>query len=115
MDSSESIMSYVNRLRELENKLAEIGSHEKDKEKGRALLRGLRDEFNITAEVIRATDKSIPEAISLLVIQEATITKKEDANGNSDSAFIVNKLEKSCYYCNKKEISSTSASTIHNE
>lgn len=101
-ETSETVMSYASKLRELENKLAEIGSPVTDKEKRRALLRGLREELNVTAEVIRATDKSLVESISLLVVQEETNEKKEDKIENYDSAFIVNKKERRCYYCNKK-------------
>lgn len=34
MESSETVMSYVSRLRELENKLAEIGSPVDERENG---------------------------------------------------------------------------------
>lgn len=68
MRSTEKIMAYVNRLREIENKLAEIGHPVSDKDRRRTLLRGLRTDFAVTAEVIRATEKTINEAISLLVV-----------------------------------------------
>lgn len=42
------------------------------------------------------------ESISFLVVQEATNEKKEDKFGNNDSAFIVNKKQRICYYCNNK-------------
>lgn len=67
------------------------------------MLRGLREEFCVTAEVIRATDKSITESISLLVVQEATVEERETKIENNDSAFMINEKERRCYYCDKKE------------
>lgn len=48
-------MQYVNRMQELENKVTSVGHSVINYEKKRVLLRGLLDEFNVTAEVIRAT------------------------------------------------------------
>lgn len=102
METSETIMSYVSKLRELENKLAEIGNPVSEKEKRRALLRGAREELKLSVEVIRATDKTLAESISLLVVQEGKAEKKENNNKSHDSAFITYKKERTCYYCNKK-------------
>lgn len=73
MTGDEKVMSYVNRLKILENKLAEIGHIVDDDEKRRALLKGLREEFSVTAAVIRATEKGIGKAIGELVTFEATL------------------------------------------
>lgn len=54
MEQSKTVMSYVNILRELENKLSELVSSVKDMKNVRVLLLGLRDEFSVTAEDIRA-------------------------------------------------------------
>lgn len=90
MESSETVMSYVSKLLELENKFGEIGCPINDKEKCWALLRGLKEEYKVIAEVVGATNKSPSGAISLLVVQEAAIKKKESKQ-EVDSAFIINK------------------------
>lgn len=68
MDLNKNVMRYVNLLRELENILSESGSHISDKEKSLALISGLRKEFSVSVEVIRATNKLFPESIQLLVV-----------------------------------------------
>lgn len=64
-------MQYANRIKELENKLMAVGHVVRDAERKRVILRGMRIEFAMTAGVIRATGKTIHEAIGLLLIQEA--------------------------------------------
>ena len=61
-------MSYGNRLIAIESDLASVGHTVFEKEKQRALLRGLRDEFGITDRVIRALDSSFNESFSKLVL-----------------------------------------------
>lgn len=50
--SSEAVMEYVNRLNEIENKLASVGLRGKDIERKRALLRGSREEFFIVKKFL---------------------------------------------------------------
>lgn len=53
MKPSESVLEFRARLSELESQLGGIGYNTSEAEQLRALLRGLRDEFGVTAEVIR--------------------------------------------------------------
>lgn len=70
MRSDERMMGYVNCITELENKLAGVGHMIEETEKKRVLLRGLLEEFHVTAEVIRATELSFDGAFSRLVTTE---------------------------------------------
>ena len=72
MENGEKIMEFVNRLQDVENKLIGIGQLLSQDNQRRFLSRGLRPEFDITAEVIRGTDKSIADAISQLLVFEAS-------------------------------------------
>lgn len=72
MTATEKVMEYVNRLKELENKLTDMGHNISDTEKRRTLLRSLRPEFDVTVEVICVTGKSVAEAISQIIVVEAT-------------------------------------------
>ena len=80
MATGEKIMEFVNRLQDVENKLIGIGQLLSEDDKRRCLLRGLRSEFAITAEVIRGTDKSISDAISQLLVFEASQIQEGKAN-----------------------------------
>lgn len=71
MKPTEKVLQFVNLMIELESKLAGVGHPLSDADKKRALLRGLRSEFAVTAGVIRATEKSFNDAVGLLVIVEA--------------------------------------------
>ena len=102
MRTSEKVMQYVNRLRELENKLIEIGHTLSDKDKRRTLLKGLRPEFSVTAEVIRATEKNIGQAISMLVVHEASLEKGDDDEEISEKALTTQSSDKICYHCGRK-------------
>ena len=72
MGNDEKVMSYVNLLVSMENDLAAIGHSIDEKEKKRSLLRGLREEFQTTAKVIRAVDMSFTRAVSELLIEEGS-------------------------------------------
>lgn len=105
MQPSEKVMQYVNRMKELENKLMAVGHAVKDAEQKRVLLRGLRDEFAVTAGVIRATNKSLQEAIGLLVIQEAdSSTMDKSSTVKTEQAFPVQRSnrDRECYFCGQK-------------
>lgn len=71
-------MAFVNQLQEIENKQSEVGHHISNKEKLRALLRGLRSEFNVSAEVIRATEKPFNEAAAQLILHEVGKEQKPE-------------------------------------
>ena len=56
-------MMYVNRLKVHENTLAEVGHSPSPHHERKALLKGLREEFAASAAVVRATNKTVSEAI----------------------------------------------------
>ena len=104
MGDSEKVMAYINRMTELENKLSSVGHTLTDADKKRAMLRGLRGEFKVIAGVIRATEKSVQDAIGLLFVQEA------ENNAINSSAVKKNvqvfKAEhggrkRTCFFCKK--------------
>ena len=72
MANGEKIMEFVNRLQDIEKKLIGIGKLLSEDDKRRCLLRSLRPDFAVTAEVIRGTDKSIADAIFQLLVFEAS-------------------------------------------
>ena len=96
-------MKYVNRLKEVENKLSEIGHVLNVEEKHRTLLRGITDEVAVTAAVIRGTDKRLTEAIAQLFVYEATIA--EDISHSSEShgtkALATTREGDSCTHCGR--------------
>lgn len=103
MPEYEKIVRYVNRLREVQNKFAEIG-HKPETDERRVLLRGLREEFSITAEVIRGTDKKIENSVALLVVSEATISDGSNSNTpTNNSQALTTQTEKNCSHCGRKE------------
>ena len=105
MRPSEKVMQYVNRMKELQNKLTAVGHTVDNAEKKRILLRGLRAEFAVTVGVIRATEKSVQDSVGLLVIHEAEGTvSKVNAPAKLEQAFPVTNSgrNKECYYCGKK-------------
>lgn len=56
---SERVMQYMNRMKELENKLMAVGHAVKDAEQKRVRLSNLRDEFAVTAGVICVTNRPL--------------------------------------------------------
>lgn len=71
IEAIEKLMTYINRLSEVENKLAAVGHIVTDSEKRKALLRGLQEEYSTMVGVIRAWNKSYYDSITVLVTQEA--------------------------------------------
>lgn len=103
MKPDERIMSYVNRLVEIENKLVSIGHRVDNEEKLRALLRGLRSEFGVTAKVVRVTDKTFSEAVSQLVVDEGTIVVDEKSTPVGEPTQALPVMGKfTCYHCGRK-------------
>ena len=80
MNADEKVVEYSNRLEMLVNELVSTGHKVSEDEKERALRRGLRNEFEITTQVIRVTEKKYAEAVALLIIQESTSSSKEDVS-----------------------------------
>lgn len=77
MTDDETNMKYVNRAVEVENKITAVGHKLDEADKKCVLVRALRSEFEIIAGVVRATSKTIQEAIGLLVIEEAEGAPRE--------------------------------------
>lgn len=103
MHSSERIMEYVNRITEIENKLAGVGHLVDSAEKKRVLLRGLRKEFTVTAEVIRAIELDFEDAVSRLVAAEAEREESEEEPDRADrnSALAAAPDHLKCKFCCK--------------
>lgn len=53
-----------------------------DSKQRRALLWGLRDEFDVTTEVIRGMGKSLSESVALLMSKDATLLTTYEANSS---------------------------------
>ena len=110
MQRNEKVMEYVNRLIEVENRLAAIGKPVEKEEKKRALLRGLTDDFSVPAQVIRAMAKTRSEAIGMLVTHEVTLKNCNPIYGNRSHVEGSNsngsalpagtpKYKKKCFHC----------------
>lgn len=69
MKHSEDGVEYVNRLTEIEHKLDVVGHITCERDRKRALLRGLRTEFTIVKTVLTVIETGIEGAISKLVLE----------------------------------------------
>lgn len=58
MNDEEMIMEYRNRLSSLETRLEIIGHEITESDKRRTLLNGLREDFDVTGDIIRGIEKS---------------------------------------------------------
>ena len=108
MKSDETILQFRARLSQLESQLNGVGYATTDEEKLRALLRGLRNEFNITCEIIRGMGKSLADGIALLINKEASISSNENSNdpeSETGKALATNggggRQRIQCHYCKK--------------
>lgn len=102
MKDNEKVMSYVNRLTEIENELATVGHSLDESEKRRSLLRGLRDEFNVTARVIRAMLITFTKAVSKLAVEEGsreTDPPSEDSESKALDTF--QSVKYKCSHCGR--------------
>lgn len=70
MKSNETVLQFVNCMREIENRFAAVGHVLTNAEKKIVLLQGLRQDFAVTVNVIRATENVLSDAIGLLVAHE---------------------------------------------
>ena len=102
MGANEKVMCYVNRLVALENDLSSVGHSLDEKEKKRALLRGLREEFQITAKVIRAMDMNFTKAVSELVVEEGSQGFEPSSEKCSETALTtVHTGKPDCTHCGR--------------
>ena len=104
MDEDEKIMEYVNRLVSVENDLAGVGHVLNEKDKIRALLRGLREEYEVTAKVIRAMNTSFTKAVSELVIEEGSQNSQHNQVVDTTAtalATVHNYDKKTCSHCGR--------------
>ena len=106
MDPEEPVMKYTNKIENLVNELAAAGHPISSLEKKRALLRGLREEFSVVAQVIRTTGKDYDEAVSQLIIHESSmnIDSPQEATALiTPHAKTRNwKRGKKCFHCGRK-------------
>lgn len=80
MLQEESISLFVNRLQDIEDKLASIGHVIPDTEKRRTLLRGLTNTFDISAGIIRATGKTYHKSVAFLTSAEVDKDERKEPN-----------------------------------
>lgn len=108
MQTKEAVITYVDRLTEVENKLNSVGHMISESDKKRSLLRKLREDLKIISGVVRATDKTLQEAIGLLrVVQEVESDINADSHQKKKSqAFIsgLYKRERRSLYSHKRGI-----------
>ena len=101
MKYNKEVMQYVNRLTDLENMLASVGHSLSEKERKRALLRGLRDEFQVMRKVLTVTNSSIEDAISQLVLEEISLTEGSGKTVQNESTALTTATRdrRRCHYC----------------
>ena len=102
MGANESIMAYASRLCVIENRLSGVGYRLSEMDKVRAVLRGLRKEFAVTAEVIRGMNADRSTAIGLLMSKEGCRDATSGANDAHALQVRHNRKNVECYYCGKK-------------
>lgn len=68
MGSSEPVIQYANRTQKFADEFADGGHGVREQKIKRFLLRGLRTEINVTAQIIRTTGRDINQALSDLII-----------------------------------------------
>ena len=88
MGSGESVIQYINRLTDVENKLAGIGKQLDRDQKRRALLRGFSDEYKSIADMIGELEKDRSSPIGMLVTKEINLNRKHGTSEGDSSALI---------------------------
>ncbi|KAI0559809.1 gag-polypeptide of LTR copia-type [Gracilaria domingensis] len=106
MKTEETVLQFRARLSELESHLGCVGYAVSDSEKLRALLRGLKPEYDVTAEVIRGMDKSLPDGIALLIAKEASLSISQESRETSVKALNAKHGSRKrkglkCYHCGR--------------
>lgn len=90
MTKDETVVQFVNILKDLENKLASIGHTVPNEEKRCSLLRGLCEEFNNVASMIREPEEDRSAALGILVTKEATLNLKKDVAERGSALYVDN-------------------------
>ena len=85
---SESVTQYVNRLTDVENKLAGIGKPVDRDQKRRALLQSLSDEYGSISDMICELEKDRSSAIGMLVTKEIALNRKRGTSEVGGSALL---------------------------
>ena len=91
----------------MEKKLTGVGNPQDEKEKRRALLRGLRTGFEVSCQVIRALEKAKAEAVGILVTQEMSMENEKETisdNVHGEVAMASTTIyNKKCHHCGRPE------------
>ena len=103
MEHDEGIMTYVNRLTALENRLIAIGKSLSRDERRRALLTGLPPEFDTIADLIREIDKGRATAIGMLITKEVSLRRNSGPKDSDlESAFQIRSPHtRKCTHCGR--------------
>ena len=88
MNATEKIMDFVNRIKALENNLAAVGYTVDSDEKRTILLRGVREEYSIPAQVIRSSGLEFDKDISDLILFEAEAEIREGRDFGDDGTSL---------------------------
>lgn len=89
MGTGQSVIQYLNRLTDVENKLASIGKPVDSDQKRRALVRGLSDEFDLIADMIRKLAKDSSSAIGMLVTKDIGLNRTCERPENDGTALLL--------------------------
>ena len=103
MEHGEGVMQYVNRLTDLENRLAAIGNPVSREEKRRSILRGLDADFDTVSDMIQELDKDRSASIGILITKEIALNRKRvDSSNNGGSVLTVTSYKnKKCTHCGR--------------
>ena len=105
MHEQEKVMAYVSRLAVIENRLCGIGYNITETDLVRAILRGLRNDFAVTADIIRGMNTNRSAAIGLLMNKEGSpkLSSSSHRSGSTGNALkVVHGRRKTKYhYCGK--------------
>ena len=111
-EDSESIEEFVNKICDIENRLALSGYSLNTEDKRFALLEGLPEEYEMLKTVLEGQELQDFEAIvARLLIREDQLKRKGEKNGNNvaqSAAFVATDRKRRfnknivCHYCNKK-------------
>lgn len=73
---NESIIQYTNKIEHLVSELCAVGHPATILGKNRALLPGLREQYSVIEQVIRATGKDSNERMTELIILEGSVDEE---------------------------------------
>lgn len=92
----------------MNNELLNAGHITSDVEKRRALLCGLRKDFSVIGKIIRVSNKSFPDAVSHLIVEESStdeIDREQRALTSNAWAAYMTILSHLIYTVSKRNIS----------